>query len=320
MVYFMIKMNIIKQLIKKIDDYFSRDERKKIEELKQKLLELTMNCENDKQYLIREINNLRNELDNKDREILNLKGQQLDYENQIDKLQAELYKYHIPDNIKRIIDYYDNKYPKQKIYYQGITLHTKKFGDVKLKIYIPDYIQSFRSLEIWLEERGLTLQNYLKKYKEYAVAIDELRFDIYKEFLKEKKYMLDSELWGDKEFWSPSLFSWYLRKRGKFYGDCDSLSIVLMSLFKAAGLPRLQRLVAGRTYSGYGHCTIHIFNLKNKIWLQYEPTALSPYVFDKDKDRPIAIKQVWFSADWKFAWSTMPKNDLKKKIKNIMVQ
>jgi len=311
-------MQFIKQIIKKIDDYFSRDERIKLRELEERLMnkEIELNALKERSKEVED--NLNKELIKKDYKINQLNKELEDLYSELEDYKNKLKVYEYPNEIKRLVKYFDNKYPKKHITYFGITLYTKKFGDIRPAIYIPDYIQSFRSLELWLEEKGLTLLNYLKKYKDYMKAIDELRFDIYKEFLKEKKYMLDNELWGDKEFWSPALFSWYLRKRGKFYGDCDSQSIVLMSLFKSAKLPRLQRLVAGKTYSGYGHATVHIFSLKDKIWLQYEPTATSPYVFDKDKDRPIALKQVWFSADWKYAWSTMPENDLKKKIKTLM--
>ena len=80
-----------------------------------------------------------------------------------------------------------------------------------------------------------------------------------------------------------------------------------MALYKAAGVPRgFQRAVCGTTKLG-GHCAVHVYSFEKHKWLHYETTANSKMIFDADDtSKNIAIYDVWWSFDWKYAWSTAP--------------
>ena len=213
----------------------------------------------------------------------------------------------IPEEFDIIREEYDTKYPKRSLAYQGRPITTTK-GVIKPVIKLPNYIFDFQALRDEMVKRKLTLEQYQERYSDYATAVDKCREAIYKFQLSARRYMYDKDQFGTTEFWSGPFISWHLKQDGIRYMDCEDSSLLLMAMFKAAGIPRgFQRAFCGMTKLG-GHCAVAVYSLKEEIWYHYETTAKSDYRFKLHDETPsISIIDTWFSFDWMYSWSQNPK-------------
>jgi len=211
-------------------------------------------------------------------------------------------------NISRSIlskcDDIQNKYPeKNLIYYKTIKLKDKIiYPSVKLQ----DFITPMYSHYKWCKDNKLTIEDFIRINKEndnkYTMEelLDSLRFQIFKKYARMKSYQCDSKLYGVPEMWESPLNIWYIKQ-----GDCESSSLSLLCLFKAAGfnndLEHLNWAVCGDTKYG-GHCVVHIYSLVKKKWYHLETTKTKikeqeikqlPEIHDESN--PLCITDIWFS-------------------------
>jgi len=206
-----------------------------------------------------------------------------------------------PQNILDLAETKRTAYPIRNIVYKGYTIKLKNTIR-KPEIKVQDFIQVLRSHHEWLENGGLTLQAYLKKYDgiDYGVVMNHLMFDIYRAYVPRKSYALDSDLYGISEQWSPTIDSWYLKKM-----DCENSSNELMSLFKAAGLTgpleHFSWNSCGSTPLG-GHSTVYCWDFSNEVWRHLETTVTSVSESEftdlpenGDPNDQLGITDVWWS-------------------------
>jgi len=210
----------------------------------------------------------------------------------------------VPKRIINICYTIRDKYPEEDLYYY----RTIKLKDKTITIDVPlrDWISPISSHYKWCNERGLTLENYVKLNKENGnkftmeQLIDALRFEIYRQYIPTKQYRYDSSLYGENENWEPVIDTWHMK-----LGDCESSSMQLQCLFLAAGLigplEYLNWNTCGQTPLG-GHSTITCFNFETNSWRHLESTSTSTNALKladlpeiHDSSDQLNITDVWFS-------------------------
>ena len=208
--------------------------------------------------------------------------------------------------VNKIINKYNLKYPFENFKHDFFYSANNNKKPYLIEIPLTEFIFSTNSIDRFLINNKLTMTEYLKKYS-YKEAIQTLRYDVYALFVKLKTYRTDLGTFGFTDVWTNPFVSWNLLIDNIRQMDCEDSSILLMALFKSAGIPcGLQRVTCGVTNSGIGHATVTVYDFDLDQWIIYESTVMdSMKIIASDLD-PWAIKDVYFSFDWKNCWSNDP--------------
>lgn len=212
----------------------------------------------------------------------------------------------------------DNNYPKANISYHGLAIHTK--DEIrKFKVDLRDFITILYSHKKFIKDNDLELIEWLKgkPIDQYGTTINKLMYTIYRKS-RRHRYKRDINLYGVSEYWTPNLFSWYMREM-----DCENSANELLALFLAAGIPSsFIRNVCGMTYSGGGHSTIYVYDFRYYCWRHIEATrtiAVENNFWDlkksNDKSDQLNIKDVWFSFNDKYCWHKFKTDTAEKEFK-----
>jgi predicted transglutaminase-like cysteine proteinase len=213
-------------------------------------------------------------------------------------LNKELNKFLLPKDTQKLIDFYNDKYPKKPIRYKGYTIHTTKYGSLYPEIDVSDYIHITKSMRDFVKDNNLMFKGEMKPEN-----LSKHAWKVYSFFTKKTRYILDMNLYGENENWLPSMLQMYVKRGDKFVGDCENMANLCASFIIASGVPSgLVRCFTGNTNSGYGHCSLSVWDYRTKGFEQWETTSKTPKQV-KEKDG-IYIKTVWFSYNDKDSWST----------------
>ncbi len=216
-----------------------------------------------------------------------------------DKLQLEKKE---REESERLEDYYNNKYPKRTIYYNGRTI--PNYG--KYSIDVRDFFVNPNSDE---------LQRIVKDIKNWN---DDRKALYCQKWVKNNiSYVSDKTNFNMPEYWAYPQEVLHLKK-----DDCDGGAILMANLMLASGIPYWKiRLNAGRVYNSSGtylggHCWLNYFYEKASMWVSMDwcfYSKLTPLDQRPDyKNETIyGYGEVWFSwnSRFSFAKSTAKKTD-----------
>lgn len=223
---------------------------------------------------------------------------------EVEKLQTER------DPHKAIREELNDSHPKARILHT-LPVFVKDGQVVQEEIPLQSFVGDFYDLHRTLKSKGLTLEQYKNENPdaEETALFNKLAFDIYKHTRIYVKYKYDIKKYGWSEFWQLPQLTFVLGE-----GDCEDSTNLLLSWFKAAGLPAFMfRNTCGMSKGG-GHSTCYAYDFKDKIWRHLEATATScrstsfhNLPSKKKKDR-LWIDDVWFSFNWENSWHVFETN------------
>lgn len=250
-----------------------------------------------------------------DKQLIDQKNQEIELQKEeIRNLNAKII---IPDQLE---DYWNNKYNKASITYEGRSLPFSKD-----KCVVPVNVLITPSDPFIIED--LKKWNLYRTGEDPETLIPKIYQKIHDTYYN---YDYDKNVWGVDEVWE---FPFEMRDKagsGKWAYDCDSWSGLILSYYIAAGIPRWRvRVVAGMCSLG-GHSTVYCFSKTTNKWhhtnstygLIYDVLAKYPVHDDavsesnpKGRDA-LGIYNVWFSYNDLYAWYRLDE-DLPKEVKKI---
>ena len=189
------------------------------------------------------------------------------------------------------------EYPTKSIYYKGRYLPLSR-ERIKVPVQVlitPEDPKIISDLKKW----GLYQKN---------ISPDKLALKVYKKYMKTYyRYKYDKDNWnGLNEFWEFPFELYAKYGDGKWWADCDSHAIALVSYMRAAGVPAgYVWVVVGNCKLG-GHATVYVYSEDDKKF--HHTNSTTPYFKTKDnkltdfplhKDAPdndsFGIYNVWLS-------------------------
>ncbi len=225
----------------------------------------------------------------------------------------------IPLEYQGVAEELNKKYPQVSVTHD-LPILIKDGNVVNVNVKVQNFIGEFYELQNKVKRLGFTLEAYKQKYSEHewGELVNKLAFDIYKHTRRYVKYKYDVNKYGFNEYWQLPILTHYLGE-----GDCEDSSNLLLSWFKAAGLPAFAlRNTCGMTKLG-GHSTVYVYDFKNDVWRHMEATSQTTRGLknfyslpSKKKPHQLHIVDVWWSFNWENAWhkfetagarKTMPK-------------
>jgi hypothetical protein len=223
---------------------------------------------------------------------------------ELNKEIDEVKKEEIPTRLLPLKKQLDEKHPKAIITHELPIMKAK--GNVEeVEIRVQNFVTDFWELRNRVGNLGFTMKAYREKYPDlpYEERAMLLAFDIFKHTRRYVTYKYDSNQFGLKEFWLLPEVTYYLGE-----GDCEDSSNLLLSWFKAAGIPSFMvRNTCGETKLG-GHSTVYVYDFKAGLWRHMEATETSirakqfEQLPTKNNPDQLWITDVWFSFNWDDAW------------------
>lgn len=182
-------------------------------------------------------------------------------------------------------DFWNNKYPKATIVYQGRSIPV--FGAASVDV------RTFYTNPLSYELTPLV--------KDFGGGDDDKALACLKWVMANVAYQSDFSLFGLEEFWALP-FETLLTRRG----DCDDGAILLANLMQAAGIPYWKiRLTAGLVPEG-GHAYVTYFCEEKGYWVAldwcYNPSDASIAERPDYKLSPIYM-EVWFSWNSRYSFA-----------------
>lgn len=232
----------------------------------------------------------------------------------INDLTSQLKEQKDAEEIDKLVEELDNKYPKSDIEYRGRTFidSDKRIPiDVRLLITPQDF-----HIHNLIDKNKLHIN--ISTYEEDVVKIyNWIKTNYY-------KYTYDSNNYQVSEFWEFPFEILERKEIDKDAGfDCDSWAHFMLSFYRAAGLPaHLGRVVVGNSKIG-GHSTVYIYSKKTGKWHHLNSTygsntknkkTLSEFYTTSDagdKDL-LGIYKVWHSNNDVYSWSTFETDGVER--------
>ena len=190
-------------------------------------------------------------------------------------------------------DYWNSKYPKTVVVYEGRELPNTGMIAVDVR-------------DFFININDYQLQEVAQKLQ--GLSDDEKALECLRWVIANITYVADKTEYGLEEFWC---YPNELLKTKK--GDCDDGAILLANLMLAAGLPYWKvRLTAGAVPEG-GHAYVTYYYEDGSRWVALD-WCYFPNV-DAVKDRPDyknspIYLEVWFSWNLKYAFCAGVKGEI----------
>ena len=224
-----------------------------------------------------------------------------DLQKQVDDLTAP----DIPQEIIATMEELEHTHPQVTIRHE-LPILLKDTQVEKIDIKIQNFIEDFYDIRERCKRKGFLLRKYLQDHPTlgWGEVVNKLAFDIYKYTRQFVTYKYDKTKYGFNEFWQLPQLTHYLGE-----GDCEDSANLLMSYFKAAGLPAWAfRNTCGMSSLG-GHSTVYAYDFKDKKWRHLEATSRTTGTArsfhslpDKKTKDELWIDDVWYSFNWEAAY------------------
>jgi len=190
-------------------------------------------------------------------------------------------------------DFWNSKYPKATVVYQGRELPNTGMIDVDVR-------------DFFVNVNDYQLQQIVAAFS--GLSDDEKALECLRWVIQHVSYVSDKAEFGLDEFWCyPNELLKVLK------GDCDDGAILLANLMLAAGVPYWKiRLTAGLVPEG-GHAYVTYFCEKGGCWVAldwcYYP-SLDPVDGRPDYKLSPIYREVWFSWNVKYAFCAGVKGEI----------
>jgi len=219
----------------------------------------------------------------------------------------------LPADEVAVKSYWDNKYPKVYVSYAGDTrtelqADGKSYGMTVHDLPVTTWVTPNGFFAQQMQEMGLTLDSYLKKYPNRLEAYDRLAFDIKDKVVDNMRVYANEQVqWDAPEVWRFPIEVWFDPK-----DDCEEWALLTASLWASAGLPSYRfRVVAGTVGDGEGHCTTYWLARDNHFHHLNSTSSSKDDVPSQDVvNAPLpgasgdllGIQNVWFSFNQDYSW------------------